>query len=111
MITEKQKIAKRQRQKEWREKYPEKHKEQYYEATRKTARWKQKFIWSVKSQFCADCKNIFPPWVMTFDHCLGKNFSLTNYSRSLDTLIHEMSLCEIVCCNCHANRTYQRKLP
>lgn len=64
-----------------------------------------------KSAPCMDCKKIYNPAVMQFDHVRGKNFqiSLQIYNKSLSALEKEIELCDLVCANCHALRTFYRK--
>lgn len=64
-----------------------------------------------ESSPCSDCGNFFPYWIMTFDHIRGKKeFNITKGIKtvSFKTLKAEIRKCEIVCCNCHADRTYRR---
>ena len=61
---------------------------------------------------CADCGVIYPPYVMQFDH-LGDVkdrdiAQMVNGALSEERIRAEMAKCEIVCANCHAERTYQR---
>lgn len=60
---------------------------------------------------CFDCGVFYPYWVMEFDHVPGtKRFNLGTEGKRLDeeTLRREMAMCDVVCCNCHAERTYRR---
>lgn len=65
---------------------------------------------------CVDCterlgKPVFwNYWQMQFDHVAGKRHNLGTEGKKLDeeTLRREMARCDVVCCNCHADRTYQR---
>lgn len=59
---------------------------------------------------CTDCKNLYPFWVMQFDHINDdKKFSISgSLSRTTQTLEAEISKCEVVCALCHAHRTYCR---
>jgi DNA-binding MarR family transcriptional regulator len=65
---------------------------------------------------CVDCKEDYPPWILEFDHLPGTDKLFTigqhNISRdkSLEDVKAEIKKCEIVCANCHKNRTYSRKL-
>jgi hypothetical protein len=65
---------------------------------------------------CADCGVRYPPWVMQFDHVRGqKLFNLgawNHMSTNIRTeqLLAEAAKCEIVCANCHHERTWQRWL-
>lgn len=60
---------------------------------------------------CVDCNTKYPPYVLQFDHCKGtKSNSIKNmkHNSSLNTIIKEIEKCELVCANCHRNRTYKR---
>src|SRR6476660_8530747 len=68
---------------------------------------------ALKSEPCADCGGRFHPAAMTFDHLPG-----TNKRADIATLVRrssiklarqEMAKCELVCANCHAIRTYERR--
>jgi len=70
----------------------------------------RKYIKELKEKTpCKDCGKNYPSYVMHFDHLHDKKFhigSKTSVSRS--TLLEEISKCEIVCANCHAERTHKR---
>jgi hypothetical protein len=61
---------------------------------------------------CADCGEIFPPFVMHWDHLPGFEkrgeigTMLGHYSR--DVILEELKKCELVCANCHVMRTVRR---
>lgn len=61
---------------------------------------------------CKDCKKKFPHYIMDFDHVTGtkrNNVStLIHGGCSKEVLITEIEKCEIVCSNCHRERTWQR---
>lgn len=62
---------------------------------------------------CADCGERFPYWVMGADHVDrgdGKTGNPSKIARegSVRQLLVELSKCERVCANCHADRTYRR---
>jgi hypothetical protein len=63
---------------------------------------------------CMDCGVIYPPYVMQFDHVGGdKRGAVANLVRegvSIETLQIEIDKCELVCGNCHAERTHARKI-
>ena len=81
----------------------------YRERLRKQA---AAFVNSLKQNTpCVDCGGIFPPYVMDFDHVLGAkvgNVAIA-MSWSWDRLLTEIAKCDIVCSNCHRERTYQRQ--
>jgi len=70
------------------------------------------FIKEIKeSNPCTDCEKFYPYYVMHFDHIYDKNGSVSDLSRassSLDRIQKEIDNCELVCANCHAERTYSR---
>lgn len=67
-----------------------------------------------KSAPCADCGVSYPPYVLDFDH-LGDD-KLDNVSRlvgskaSEEAIRSEIAKCEVVCSNCHRERTHERWL-
>lgn len=86
----------------------------YYSARRRESqKLLQEYIRSLKDRPCADCKQSYPTWVMQFDHLPGfeKLYTVSLMSRygSKGLIDLEVAKCEIVCANCHANRTHQRR--
>jgi hypothetical protein len=71
---------------------------------------RQDFINNIKHIPCLDCKNIYPPECMDFDHCRGnKNFNIgENILKNIDELLLEIEKCDIICANCHRIRTKKR---
>lgn len=69
---------------------------------------------AAKSRPCADCHIQYAPWIMEFDHVRGKKeFTIANTTRimlNVDLLIREIAKCDVVCANCHAERTHARAL-
>lgn len=60
---------------------------------------------------CADCGRHYPPYVMDFDHVCGeqKYDNLADMAKdgvSLKRLMDEVAKCDIVCANCHRERTH-----
>ena len=72
----------------------------------------REYIKSIKEgNPCTDCGEFYPYYVMHFDHIYDKNGSISDLSRassSLDRIQKEIDNCELVCANCHAERTYSR---
>jgi hypothetical protein len=68
-------------------------------------------IRTLKAQPCADCKNSFHPACMQFDHVRGvKKYNVSNmHGYGWESILAEIAKCELVCANCHALRTYNRK--
>ncbi len=65
----------------------------------------------LKSGPCTDCRQKFKPWQMQFDHVRGKKVdAIAEIVRrgNIKQLKAELPKCELVCANCHADRTYKR---
>jgi hypothetical protein len=62
---------------------------------------------------CADCGVSYPPYVMQFDHIVdGKRGNVADMARSgfsIENIQLEIDKCELVCSNCHAERTHGLK--
>jgi hypothetical protein len=62
---------------------------------------------------CVDCGYNKSPYALQFDHIGNdKKESVSNLIRSdysWETIILEINKCEVVCANCHAIRTQNRK--
>lgn len=71
----------------------------------------RKLIKELKSQPCTDCNKSYPYYVMDFDHLRDKKYNIHQMvcSNSPQSLKEELSKCELVCSNCHRERTHQRK--
>ena len=62
---------------------------------------------------CIDCKVKYPYYKLDFDHVRGKkkdNLSRMIRWYSFDEVMEEVKKCDIVCSNCHRERTYQRSI-
>jgi hypothetical protein len=60
---------------------------------------------------CADCGNLFPWYVMDFDHLHSKVDDVSEMAakvRPRDAIKEEIAKCEVVCANCHRIRTFTR---
>lgn len=73
---------------------------------------KRELINRHKMRPCADCKIQHNPWVMQFDHKPGfqKAFNVSWLyvkNASLELIETEIAKCEVVCANCHAERSYR----
>lgn len=59
---------------------------------------------------CTDCGISYPYYVMDFDHVRGikkNNLSqMSNGAYSKQVILDEIAKCEIVCANCHRQRTF-----
>jgi hypothetical protein len=68
----------------------------------------------MKSAPCADCGGAYPPYVMHFDHRdpTTKLFGIggSGGTRSIEKILEEIEKCDVVCANCHAERTHRQRL-
>lgn len=62
---------------------------------------------------CVDCGYHYNPWQMQFDHPVGSekvgNVSDLVKKTATRKLWAEIEKCELVCANCHADRTHARR--
>jgi len=81
---------------------------------KKAERRKQQrdFIVAAKNKPCADCNILYPYYVMEFDHVRGEKLcNLSHLARntaSWKKIVNEIAKCDVVCRNCHAQRTFDR---
>lgn len=70
----------------------------------------------LKSVPCLDCGKKYPPYVMDYDHRdpAKKSFPLSNVIQgglvSLNRFYEEVAKCDVVCANCHRERTWGPKI-
>lgn len=59
---------------------------------------------------CTDCGVYYPSYVTDFDHISdNKSANIGNMmSRGWPRILKEIEKCELVCANCHRERTHQR---
>ena len=72
----------------------------------------KELIREYKDKPCADCGNSYPFYVMQFDHVSGEKVAgISRFvsNRQWKKAIEEIEKCEVVCANCHAERTYIRQ--
>src|SRR6185369_7835124 len=68
----------------------------------------------LKNKPCTDCGGWFNPWVMDFDH-RDPSQKVSSISQMLTGAIPmamiyaEVEKCDLVCSNCHRDRTHKRK--
>lgn len=61
---------------------------------------------------CTDCGVSYPSYVMDFDHLGDKVRGISYMARhySVEKVLAEIEKCEVVCANCHRERTYHRSV-
>jgi hypothetical protein len=93
----------------------------YFQAERprvmatKRRRWRELVQWHnelKESMPCADCGAFFHHAAMTWDHLPGEE-KVTEVSQlrriSRRAVLAEIAKCELVCANCHAVRSFERR--
>jgi hypothetical protein len=79
-------------------------------------RKRERFLRAAKNVPCMDCGRRFPYYVMEHDHRDGET-NLFNISdliskklrESTAAMEAELAKCDVVCANCHRERTHQRR--
>ncbi len=74
---------------------------------------KREFVNRIKMSPCMDCKKQYNPWVMDFDHVKGRkvnDIAKIKLQCGWKKLKKEIAKCEVVCANCHRDRTHKRAL-
>ncbi len=73
---------------------------------------KKDLIVAYKSVPCHDCGGKFKPHVMDFDHVDGTkkkfNISANVLKQTMESILEEIAKCDVVCSNCHRERTHKR---
>lgn len=86
---------------------------EYMARARAARRVIENAISEIKKSPCVDCNKKYPPYVMDFDH-LDPNTKVISVSGaimkgwSLNKVLEEVKKCDLVCSNCHRERTHQR---
>jgi hypothetical protein len=88
-------------------------KEYYLEKNDRKRERVVEFIREAKSKPCADCGRAYPYYVMDFDHRVGEKKSHNVHdlirAASFRQLHIEIAKCDVVCANCHRQRTFMRR--
>jgi hypothetical protein len=90
-------------------------KARYMEGARQRKQRMLALMRRAKERPCTDCGQRFPYYVMDFDHPPGgrkHKLSMSDLAmlKSKAALLEEIEKCDVVCANCHRERTHQRKL-
>lgn len=98
----------REYMKMYRKKYPDLEMKQVMLRTPKQRRYMLK----AKNKPCTDCGFRYKFWQMDFDHRNpeDKLFAISGSGRrDMDRLKAEIAKCDVVCANCHRNRTHRQR--
>ena len=95
-------------------------KKRYAERNRKGLQAVGEFLRETKeSTPCTDCGGNYPYYVMHFDHLpqytkssgISRMRSGASSASDIAKIKDEIAKCEVVCANCHAERTQKRLMP
>jgi hypothetical protein len=84
-----------------------------WEKDRAHGQRKRLMIQEFKKVPCMDCGIQYPPYVMDFDHRdpATKVLNISKvYHFGKQKLLDEIEKCDVVCSNCHRERSHQQKL-
>jgi hypothetical protein len=97
-------------------KHYQNHKQYYYDKNMRRQKELSDFVNLLKQKPCSDCGKNYPSYVMDFDHKDGE-IKEHNIARmvlaqafSKENILKEIKKCDLVCSNCHRERTYQKLL-
>lgn len=89
----------------------QKNKKVYLKRNRERRERYKRIVDEIKSAPCMDCGKLYPPWVMDLDHVRGEKIRDVSKLNSFSTekkLLEEIEKCDVVCANCHRQRTHDR---
>jgi hypothetical protein len=100
-------------QSEYGRKHYEKNRETYLSKDDARREGYRKLIAEYKDVPCKDCGVKYPPYIMDFDHLNPDEKSFTigrAVAKGLnkEIVIQEIKKCDVVCSNCHRQRTYSK---
>jgi hypothetical protein len=84
---------------------------QYIERSIRAKEKRREYMRQTKSRPCTDCGIQYPFYVMDFDHREGeiKSFEMNHVNYvTMRAIKLEIEKCDVVCANCHRERTYRR---
>lgn len=94
---------------DWYRRNKQSHIQAVNEAKRHRTERNRALIRDAKSVPCADCGVSYPSYVMDFDHGDADKEAHVGqaiWSWSRQRLLSEINKCDVVCANCHRERTY-----
>ena len=101
-------MSKAERNREW----YERNRSAHIARAERTRKAKHELVRQAKDKPCSDCGVRYPYYVMDLDHARGeKRFGLGTrnaLNRSVQAIKDEIDKCDVVCANCHRQRTQQR---
>lgn len=95
--------------------YYEQRKDYYLKLQNERVERHRRLLRQAKGVPCADCGCRYPHYVMDFDHrpgekkCFPLALAAGQTRLSWEKISAEIAKCDVVCANCHRERTHQRK--
>lgn len=91
----------------------DKYKNAWSKSHKKSRSQMKEMVRRLKSVPCLDCGGIFDYCVMDFDH-RDRNTKLASISEmishaSIDDILREIEKCDVICVNCHRERTHSKE--
>jgi hypothetical protein len=68
-------------------------------------------IGELKNTPCADCGEMYHFSQMDFDHVRGEKIREVSLMKSKKTILEEAAKCDVICANCHRERTQAKSAP
>lgn len=103
-----------EKQKEYLRRHYAENKDKYVDSAYASREKRKAVLQEAKNKPCADCGVQYPYYVMDFDHIEDKSFQISQAGASqkygsFENLLAEVAKCEVVCANCHRERTHKKK--
>jgi hypothetical protein len=93
-----------------RRKHYQNNKEQYIKRNKESLAKMREHLNLVKSVPCMDCNQTYPPYVMDLDHRVREDkadfINVIMRRGSWKNFLDEIEKCDVVCSNCHRERTW-----
>jgi len=100
-------------QSEYHQEHYQKNKPAYFLSVQRRYKRLRELLRAAKDKPCADCGIKYPYYVMDLDHREGQEKSgvVARFvkTHSKQALLAEIAKCDVVCSNCHRERTHLRK--
>lgn|SRR5262245_54003033 len=99
--------------KEFTRRHYKENKRQYLDRNARSYARRRDLVRRMMSRPCTDCGIQYPYYVMDFDHREGevKEYELNCVDRmTIHAILREIGKCDVVCANCHRQRTWQRRM-
>ncbi len=89
----------------------QKNKQRYIDHAKSAYKRNREIIRRLKENPCTDCNESYPYYKMDFDHKYDKKFIISQalVRHGINMVLKEIKKCDLLCSNCHRERTFGRK--